>query len=377
MRKSNRFNRTHKVRPLLAALALVLAGCQFLSPSVDDTPDIALPAELSVEQHIREAFLLPSPIAKREAILTAVEAFLRDNSVRQLSDTAASSRLTDITFQSGQPIFADPTFVRRQGTLVVVGLPDGLGLYLYDLSITAPDVRPLQLSTWTAGLSSVDVVWAGNELGVSYVTLGSDQVLHAHYVAGIKSEISWRVMWASDEEPDWWFNAQNATVSVAPYLSRLTVTGEAAGSTPIFREEGNAPRRTFRVEWLREQERYRLSPAMGSQKDRQNWVWRVAIPSAYTTLVEFIERVRLRDTPGATQLVSDPAILAAAFSFGLHLPDVQYMVAAYDEASITFQSQQGAFVATFEPPAAEGAAWLLTDLQPLGAASSETPTPLP
>jgi hypothetical protein len=90
----------------------MLAGCQVLSPPVEDAPDVVLPAELSVEQHIREAFLLPSPVAKREAILTAVEAFLRDSSVRQLDDTAASSRLTDITFQSGQPIFADPTFVR-------------------------------------------------------------------------------------------------------------------------------------------------------------------------------------------------------------------------------------------------------------------------
>jgi hypothetical protein len=353
----------------------MLAGCQVLSPPVEDAPDVVLPAELSVEQHIREAFLLPSPVAKREAILTAVEAFLRDSSVRQLDDTAASSRLTDITFQSGQPIFADPTFVRRQGTLVVIGLPDGLGLYLYDLSITAPDARPLQLSAWTVGLSSVDVVWAGNELGVSYATIGSDQVFHAHCVVGIKSEIGWRAMWASDEEPDWWFNARNATVSVAPYLSRLIVTGEAVDSTPVFREVGDVPRRVFRVEWLRDQEHYRRSPAMGGQKDRQNWVWRVAVPSAYTTLVEFVERVRLHDTQGATQLVPDPSILAAAYSFGLHLPDAQYTVTAYDRESITFQSQQGAFVATFKPPADEGSPWLLTSLQPLGAASSATPRP--
>jgi hypothetical protein len=356
----------------LAILFLMLDGCQSLSPSVED---VVLPAELSVEQHIREAFLLPSPIAKREAVLTAVEAFLRDSSIRQLDDTAASSLLTDITFQSGQPIFADPTFVRRQGTLVVVGLPDGLGLYLYDLSIAAFDARPLQLSAWTVGLSSVDVVWAGNELGVSYETIGNDQALYVHYVVGIKSELGWRVMWSSDDEPDWWFNAQNATISVAPYLSRLTVTGEAAGSTPIFREEGTGLRRVFRVEWLRDQEHYRLSPAMGSQKDRQNWVWHVAIPSAYSTLVEFIERVRLRDTTEATQLVSEPSILATAFSFGLHLPDVQYTIAAYDEESITFQSQQGAFVATFEPPADEGSRWLIIGLQPMGAASSATPQP--
>lgn len=346
----------------------MLTGCQFLQPPVEDLPNAAPPPEISVEQHIQEAFLLSSPVARRDAVLAAVELFLRDNSMRQLDDAVASRRLTEITFQSGQPIFADPVFVRRQGTLVVVGLPDGLGLYLFDLSVE-PGMHPLQLSAWTVGLDSVDVVWAGNELGVDYTTVGSDQVFRAHYVVCIKSAAGWRMMWFSDEQPDWWFNARNATISVAPYLSRLTITGEAESSTPVFREEGDVPRRLFRVEWLRDQEHYRLSPAIGGGKDRRNWVWRVAVPSAYSTLVEFIERIRLRDTQGAAQLVSDPSIVATAISFGIHLPEVQYTVTAYDEGSITFQSQQGAFVAMFKPPTAEGDPWLMTGLQPLGAAS--------
>lgn len=368
MRKSKKHRQNSRISTVLAALSFVVAGCQLIPSPVAGPPRVASPSELPVEQHIREAFLLPDPAARREAILTAVEVFLRDNSLRQLDDAAASSRLTDITFQSGQPIFADPVLVRRQGTLVVVGLPDGLGLYLYDLRL-APRTRPLQLSVWTLGLNSVDVVWAGNELGVSYMTMGSDQALHAHYVVGIKSEMGWQVMWLSDEQPDWWFNARNATISVAPYLSRLTVTGEAENSTLVFREEGIVPRRTFRVEWLREKEHYKLSPPAGIRQDRQNWVWRSAIPSAYATLVEFVERVRLRDTQGAEQLVSDPSIVTEASSFGLHLLEVQYTVTAHDEGSITFHSQQGAFVATFRRPATEGEPWLIVGLRPLGAVS--------
>lgn len=347
----------------------MLPGCQFLPPPDDGAQNTAPPPELSVEQNIREAFLSPSPTARREAILAAVEVFLRDSSMRQLDDSLSSSRLTEITFQSGQPIFADPVFVRRQGTLVVVGLPDGLGLYLYDLSI-APGTRPLQLSPWTVGLNSVDVVWAGNELGVSYMTVGSDQVFHAHCVVGIKSEIGWRVMWFSDEQPDWWFNARNATISVAPYLSRLTVIGEAENGTAVFREEGDVPRRAFKTEWLRDQEHYELTPAIGSQRDRHDWVWQAAMPSAYSTLVEFVERVRLHDTQGAVQLVSDPSIVTAAFSFGVHLPDVQYTVTTYEQGSITFQSPQGTFVATFQAPTTDAAPWVITSLQPLGAVSS-------
>jgi len=330
---------------------------------------------LPVEEQLQDAFQLSDPVTRCEAVLAAIEVFLRDGSVRQQDDETASWLLTDIVFQSERLIFDDPAFVRRQGTLVVVGVPDGLGLFLYDLS-SISGTRPLLLSPWTVGLSSVDVIWAGNEFGVSYITVDDNQARWAHYVMSGKSESGWQVMWFSDEQADWWFNSRNATMSVAPYLSRLTVTGEAVDSTPIFDESGDVPRRVFKVEWLREQDHYRLPLITSGQKDRQNWIWEVAQPSAYATLVEFIEHIRLRDSREASELVSDPAVVTAAFSFGLHLSTDYYRVIAYNEESISFQGQQGAFVATFKSPTREDDPWLITNLQPLGAANPE-PTTLP
>lgn len=314
---------------------------------------------------------MQDPGTRREAVLSAVELFLRDNSIRQEDDTTTSKILTDIVFSSEKLILSDPAFVRRQGTLVVVGLPDGMGIFLYDLSATS--TRPLQVSSWTVGLSSVDVTWAGNELGINYITISGEQASWVHYVMCSKSDIGWQVMWFSDEQPDWWFNSRNATISIAPYLSRLTITGEAEGSTSIFVEEGDVPRRTFKVEWLRDQEHYRLPLTTNSQQDRQQWIWQTAQPSSYATLVEFIEQIRLHNTREAGDLTCNSTVVTSAFSFGLHLPDVRYKVTAYHQESITFQSQQGAFVATFRPPGKEGEPWLISALKPLGATDTINP----
>jgi hypothetical protein len=373
VRKQKKRSKTCHLTAIAASIFLLLAGCQPATPPSEDATGEALLPESPVNQQIQDAFRLADPAARKEAVLSATGAFLRDATMRQRDDTAASRLLTRSAFQSGQLVLSDPAFVRHQGTLVVVGLPDGLGLFLYDLS-TSSDSLPLQITPWIVGLSAVDVTWAGNEIGVSYRTVDANRASWVHFAMVNKSEAVWRVSWLSDEQPDWWFNTRNAVMTVAPYLSRLTVTGQAIGSTSIFDESGTAPLRTFKVEWLREQDHYRLSPAMGVQKERQSWIWKTAQPSTYATLVEFIEHIRLLDSTEAGHLASDSSVVTSAFAFGLHLSDDRYRVTASTETTITFQGQQGAFVATFRPPESENAPWLITSLQPLGAIK---PTPEP
>lgn len=359
---------------------LLLAACASQPPLASPQPSFPeqilteqttpTPA-LSADARLRQAFRLADPNAKRAQVLSAAEALLRDAAFSQMEDEAASSHFTVVAFSSERLIFSDPAFVRRKGNLAVVGMPDGLGLFLYDLS-TTPGTPPLELSHWTAGLSAVEVTWRRDEIGVSFVTLGNDGLHHVHYVLAGEAESVWQVMWFSDEEPDWWFNATNATLAVKPNLSQLIVVGEASHTTLALSETEDSPRRKFRVEWRRGGDGYILSPPMGSKSERQNWLWRIAQPSAYTTLVEFIERLQRQDIDGAAHLVTDEEIISSAVNFGLFMPERRYEIVAYSEGIIMFRDRRGAFAMAFKQPQTADAPWLIAGLVPVGV---ELPTP--
>jgi hypothetical protein len=361
----------------LFILCVVLAACappegaDRLSPTLFAS-GTQVPAD-QVESALREAFQVDDPFERRERVLSAAEAFLRAPAAQQMDDRAASTIFTDIAFSSRRLRLRDPGLIRRSGGLAVVGLPDGLGMYLYDLG-EEPGSAPLALTPWTVGLSALEVNWHPDEFGVSYVTLGSDQVVRVHFLLAVRGDEGWQVAWPGDEEPGWWFNATNGALSVSDDLERLVVEGEAPHTTLAFQEQDSTPRRRFRVEWVRDDDRYRQSPPESGYPTRQEWQWAVAVPSAYATLVEFVERMQLGQEDGAAALAADPDVLAAARTLELHLPTRRYLVTGYSRQTITFRDQEDTYMATFAPPEADGDPWQIVGLRQLGI-SPETPTP--
>ncbi len=357
---------------LLAACAL--AGCGAPDPATPVLPPAEptpLPeARLPIELQLRDAFRVADPFARRAAVLLATESFLRDPALRATDDSIATSYYTTIAFSSGQLTLPDPAAIQRQDDVAIVALPEGLGLFLYDLG-TPPGSEPVELSRWLVGLSSIHVTWGQGEAGVAYTTLGRDGVTRAHFALATAGEAGWRLSWLSDEAPDWWFNAQGGALAVAPDLSWLELAGEAADTTLAFYELGDAPRRTFLIRWERAANIYQMSPPAAGYPTRQAWLWDVAQPSPYATLVEFVEQLQMGDEPGVARL-ADGESVAAALEFGLHLPERRFQVVEAGSDRIVFRDLQGTFVAGFAPPPSEGDPWLITSLAPFGAPA---PTP--
>jgi hypothetical protein len=324
-----------------------------------------------VYDQLRSAFQIGDRTARKQAVLSLTRDFLSDIEARQVDDDAASSLLTDIS-QVSRPLLNNPAIIRRQGGQAVVGFPDGLGLFLYDLGAPA-ETPPLELSPWTAGLSTVQVTWLPDQVGVLYFTTGTDAVTSAHYVLGEQSRGAWRVGWFGDEDPDWWFNVRNASVTLSPDLQTLKVVGESDHNSAAFDELPGTPRRSFAVEWRRLPSGYAMSPQPGSVSGRTAWLWQVAVPSSYATLVEFIERIRIGDKVTPVQLVTDAEIVTNAFAYGLNFPENRFLVVASNPDSITIRSVRGTFVAGFKPPdAGADRPWLISSLSPIGAVP---PTP--
>ncbi len=351
---------------LLLAATLWLAGC--VPVTAPPPPEVNTPLPPSPEQQLREAFGTADPTTRLTNILSATESFLRDAAVRTLSDEEAAAWLTQTVFSADQPALVQVARIRRAGEMVVIALPAGLGLYLYDLSapIGAP---PCEISRWIAGLDTLEVSWGDDEAGVSFTTLGADGLRRPHY-ALLRREADgvWRTAWFSDEVPDWWFNAVGGMLYAAPDRTQLIVVGEAARTTEAFYEQAGEPRRSFRLVWQRKGDGYVLSPPPQAYSSRQAWLWEVTEPSPYATLVEFVERIQAGDEGGAAQLVSDEAVLAAARDFGLHLAERRYQVVESAAERIVFRDVQTTLVASFQPPREADGKWLITGLAPLGAA---------
>ncbi len=368
------WNRWYRLT-LLPLLLIDLVSCsKALTPAVAP-PTTPTPA-VGVHDQLRAAFKVEERPARLQAVLTLMPAFLDDLSLRNASDQAASTLLTDIAFSSRQMTFTDRAFIRRYEDLAIVGLPDAMGVYFVDRARGVNRSAEL-ISRWTAGLDSMEITPRDRDVGLVYTTLGLDHATRAHFALLRRTDAGWGTAWFSDDTPDWWFNAVNAQIALAPDLSKVTLVGDAAGTTPVFLESGNVPRRRFRVGWVRTDNHYDQSPSMGGAANRQSWLWHIAEPSAYSTLVEFVERLRNRDFKGAAGLVTDSSIVVTAQSFGLYLPENTYTVTAYDMQRIAFQGRQGAFVAIFQPPAPGSppdTRWLISSIEPAGLAS---PTPPP
>jgi len=367
---------SHSLRPWLpeivllslagGLLCLMLGGCQpapvddSFPPSIvsSPTPTVELPPVLN----LTEAYSV-EPLARRDAVLTAAGAFLNDADPQQ-SDESLSVEFTTQAFACNCLTLPMPGLIARQGQLAVVSLPEGLGLFLYD-----GDQPVLELSRWTADLMSMKVYWGEAELVVGYVTQGNDGVETVHALLAVNGCAGWQVVWSSNEEPGWWFNAIGGELAVGEDRHVLTVTGLAAETTQVFYEEESDDHRVFELNWQRTENTYRVIPPMPAVTDRRSWLWEVAQPSPYATLVEFIERLQIEDIEGAGTLVTDDNVLAAAVDFGLNLPQRRYQILSMEQSQIVFRDLQGTFVVDFVPPNASGK-WLISNLQPPGRSDS-------
>lgn len=360
---------------LITVLSIFFSGCgpfplittptaAVSTPSPITSPFASTATPEALDEHVREAFRVEDPNSRREAVLEAVGRFLRDDGVRNLSDADASLMLTQIAFSSERLVLTDAALIARDGEQAVVGLPDGLGLYLYDLGDAG--AAPLELSRWTVGLSGLQASWGETEVGVVYTTLGNDGAMQAHFALAVR-ESEWAVAWISDETPDWWFNTRNAAIVVAPDRTWILVKGEALDTTRVFNESSGGPVRTFHMEWRRTENSYQPESPVPPYSPREVWLWAAAEPSPYATLVEFIERLQLGDEDGALGLVTREAVVADAISFGIYLVGRQYEVIRYDNERIVFRDVQGTFVASFRQSASGEPRWLITNIAPLGA----------
>ena len=355
-------------------LLACIAGCSQNTPSPPPFPTTAPSVPTSsppLETQVREAFRQPDPDLRRDQILAAVDAFLRDDAIRQTDDMVATNYFNEIAFSSGRLTLADPAIIQRQGSRAMVLLPEGMGLYLFDIAL---ENETLELSRWTIGLDDLQVFWGDTDIGVQYATSRRDGIARPHFMLAVRRAADWQLAWSSDESPDWWFNADGGRLEVAGDLSELRLVGESSNTTTYFYEQPGEPRREFVTTWRRQEDYFEMLPALSDFKDRSAWFQAVAVPSPYATLVAFIERLDTGDGEGATGLTANPEVLQAVADFGLDDPTRRYQVIAYEEDRIVFRDVRGTFDATFDAPTTSGLPWLINRLAPLGAASTDSTT---
>jgi hypothetical protein len=364
---------------LLALLMIPLTGCAATTaqsvplPTPGGPPAVSPSPAQPIDAQLADAFRREEPAARRQAVLAATDRFLHDQTIRALDDSAVSTAYTDAAFASGALTLDDPALIRRRDDLAAVALPDGMGLVLYDLGAEA-GAPPLELSRWTAGMRAMQVSWEADEVGVSYATAGRDGVGRVHYALAGRDEAGWRLMWLSDEAPDWWFNAVGGTLDVRDDREVLTVTGPAELTTEAFFELEGEPRRTFRLEWRRLEDGYVMAPAVESYPSRTAWLWDVAEPSPYATLVELVERLQRGDTAGAESLAASPAAFEAALAAGLQRPDRRYQVVEATGDRVRFRDVEATYDAVFRAPSGPSGDWLIGEITTL---AIRTPVPTP
>jgi hypothetical protein len=298
--------------------------------------------------------------------------FLHHPEVQQLPNEEAASLITAAAVDSGSLALPAPAFVARSQEAAIISLPDSLGILLFDLS-APPGTSPIELTRWNFGTREMRVYWHDDECGVLYVTLGADGTTRAHFILLRRAATGWEVAWNADESPDWWFNAHNASVTVAADLTEVRVTGEALNTTLLFDEYGSVPRRTFTLTWHPDGAGFEHTPSVSAYGERYRWLWEVAEPGPYATLVEFLERLILGDEPGLAPLVTRAAVIDQARALDLDTPQRRYVVTAMtqDDPAITFGDAEGSVTVQYADPTHAGGPWRISSLR----AAAETRSP--
>ncbi len=350
----------------LSTLILIVVGCRPTALREIEPQSLSTENAIPLETAIPQAFQETDPQHRHIEIITAIQQFLLAPTYLNAPDAVTSTDLTDLAFSSEHLTLADPAFVRRHGSYAIVAIPDGIGLYFYDLE--NPNQEPLEVSQFTAGIQSLDVVWQDNHIGIAYHTLDLEGIRHAHVsllTLGANSE--WEQSWISDDIPDWWFNDINASINLAPDLSQIVAVGEMTGKSQSFQEDSTSPQRLFQLVWDLDNNQYQVTTPSTGFRDRSEWEWATAVPSPYAALVEFVERFQRNDMTGAAILAANDTVMANAETFGLALVGVSYKAEILDETHIRIVGHQGALIITFQRPENPGGDWLITNIAPQGA----------
>jgi hypothetical protein len=347
---------------------LILAGCYPTMPRQLGPQSLELSAENAVPPSIAvtQAFEENDPQSRHIAVVSAIQRFLRDPAYIDQPDEITAAALTELAFSSNRLTLSDPALIQRDGSYTIVAIPDGIGLYFYDL--TDPNAVPIELSQWTAGIQTLEATWQDDRVVIIYQTLDVQGDRHAHAsLLTLNADSDWVQSWISDDIPDWWFNAANAAIEVAPDLSQIVVVGEATSTTQAFQEDANSPQRFFQLVWKLDETHYQLTTPSSSFRDRSEWAWATAIGSPYGTLVEFVERFQRNDQSGARMLAANDTVMAEARNFGLAFSGIPYKVETLDETHLLLTGYQGELIITFQPPQSSEDGWLLTNIAPQGA----------
>ena len=181
-----------KIVAFSLSLSLVACISPPPSPAPTFTPFVPPPTETPfyIAFNIEDAYRI-DPLLRRDAVINSVGRWLRNETIRGLDDVTASGELTNAAFASARLTLTDPAFVRRnaEGMLAVVGLPEALGIILYDLA--QPDAaQAIEVAELAPGLSALRVIWADDEVGVNYTTLGNDGITRAHFTLVVRERQS-------------------------------------------------------------------------------------------------------------------------------------------------------------------------------------------
>lgn len=348
-----------KAVPLWLALFISLVGCT--QPTTETAT--SLPSLADIERDLANDYALNDPIERQRLVLQHTALWLQTDEVQALTDAEASQIYTQLAFSSGNIIFDDPAFIDRSDGLVVFGLPNGLGIYIF-----LPDGNPVRLTEYSIGLNDLSVTWLEGEFGVAYETLDAATRSVPHFaLVTLSDEAGWQVSWLSDNVADWWFNALDGELIVADDLQTLTVTGQSLTSPIVFDESASEVTRTYTLTWRRDilrgedRQGYVVSPLPESYNDRVEWMWSVATPSDYATLVEFIEQLQLGREERASTLAANGFAFRQATDFGFDQPGRQYTVQEAQPNSIVVQGEQGTFTFFFDTE------HRIADIRPIGA----------
>lgn len=347
----------------IVTTGLLLVACR-VAPTPAPTvtpPSITTPLlTQSIDDEVRSAFAVLDPEVRRMRILAAIHRFLSDPSVQSVSDIEAGVRLTELAFASGAIKLTDPAYLRRYEAYAIVAIPDGVGLYFF-----APSQPPLEINRFTIGLTTLNPVWRTSEIGVPYETRGTDGTKISQFALLTPDDSGWRVAWNSVDTPKWWFNSRNASLVIEPDLSRVAVVGQAPGNTLVFNESGDSIQRQFRITWLRNDSLDIYQPEFSSEQfaSREAWLWRIAVPSPYATLVEFIERLQRDDREGLLRLVHTGEVIEDARDFGFALINQSYDVILSESDRLVIRGHQGLFEINFSSPSVESDPFIITRIK--------------
>lgn len=148
----------------------------------------------------------------------------------------------------------------------------------------------------------------GTKVAAFYDTAygGSGSPVPALYLWSLQKD-GWQVLWRSDADPAW-RNSHGQVCFTGPGLEEFTLESDSwnagDGKDRIFHEANAGPHRHFLDTWKLTDNGYRLQEAR-------------TLPSAYSTLVEFVYTLGTGDRTAAARLVTEPALVDRAEKLGL------------------------------------------------------------